>query len=213
MKNIVFTCSYLLLLAAELLRNESIPCQHAASNDKEAIIAELLCVENHNKTLVLQRNSYRGLLNRVRGQDGSDCLATRCINTGELSIEVTYTPANQIIDVRLGGGQIDYVRKSERATPLLSFNGIIGNVPRGVATYSCQDNPLSYLQLSNPKAEEITVTAIKLKLHYTDDSYKVVFEDTQERKLGNGGSIIFSQLDIIKNQAFRTAAEGSCQDT
>ena len=211
MKNTIVICAYLLLLATNFPRDEVIPCDPAPSNDKEAMITELLCIENYNKNLVLQRNGYGGLLRRINGQDGSDCLAIRCINTTELSIEVTYTPADKRIKVIWGGGGIDYVQQSGTAKKL-SFNGIIGSMPRDAIPTSCQDKNMSYLQLQNNSGQEITVNSIKLELRYHGNKYKVVFEDKETRQLTNGDSIEFKQSDILGNKAFITASEGSCLD-
>ncbi len=212
MKNTTVICIYLLSLAANLPRGDNVPCAPATSDDKEAVIAELLCIENYNKNLVLQRKGYDRLLRRVRGQDGSDCLAIRCIHPNDLSLELITEPPEKItIKVTSRGETTDHIKRSGEATPL-GFTGIIGSMPSGVTAYGCQNSSMSYLLLKNENAQAVKVTSIKLELRYADDTYKTIFEDTQEKLLTNGGSIKLSAREILTNTAFIKAAAGSCQD-
>ena len=211
MKNTTVICIYLLSLAANLPRGDNVPCAPATSDDKEAVIAELLCIENYNKNLVLQRKGYDRLLRRVRGQDGSDCLAIRCIHPYKLSLELITEPKNIYIKVTSRGETTDYIKRSGEATPL-DFTGIIGSMPRGVTAYGCQNSSMSYLRLVNKQVQKVKVTSIKLELRYADDTYKTIFEDTQEKLLTNGGSITLRAEKILTNTAFIKAAAGSCQD-
>ncbi len=210
MKNAVAVCSYLLLLAASAARDVHIPCPPATSADKDAVITELLCIENYNKNMVLQRNAYGALQRGISGQDGSDCLAIRCIHPSELLLKLTATEAVSMqVELRLGSH--DYVTTNEPAKPL-NFNGILGSMPKGVTADSCQRKPLSYLQLNNTGRSEVTITGIELKLHYSDDSYKVVFEDKQARAIAPSSSLKIYKQDILNNQAFIRATAGSCHD-
>lgn len=208
MKKAIFICNYLLLLAVSMPNDDAILCPPVTSDDKEAAITELLCIEDHNKNLVLQRSEYFDLLGSIRGQDGSDCLAIRCINEGELQLELTTNPENATLFANLGG-EVNESVESGQATPL-SFKGILGTMPKGAIPYACQSNTLSHLVLT--ANSNVTITSIKLKLHYTDDSYKVVFEDTQEEYLGAGDHLRIGKDDIITNEAFIKASAGSCQD-
>ena len=210
MKNIIIPCSCL-LLGAQQLGDPSHVCPPALSNDKEAVISELLCLENNNKTMVLQRNSYKRLLHNIRGQDGSDCLALRCINTGELSLELSTVPSQVYIKVMWGSNDSDYITSSEQAKAL-SFEGIIGAMPRGKVKDTCQEKSLSSFKLINAGTQAVTFKSIKLELRYTDNTHKTIFADTQSRTLKRGASVKISANDILNNQAFISAAVGSCQD-
>ena len=224
MKDTIVICSYLLLLAANQppgsaasqISDSSTPCSPAARDDKEALISELICIENHNKNLVSDHlDKYLGLLRSIRGQDGSDCLATRCIYPHELSLELhTSNPDEKVyIQVALrAASAIDHVKTNSEPATTLNFNGILGSMPRNIASDSCQSKWLSFLKLSNKNSSEVTITSIKLKLRYTDDSYKVVYESKKNIDLVKGGSHIITQNEIHDNPKFIDAKAGSCSD-
>lgn len=223
MKDTIVICSYLLLLAASQpsgsaasqTSDSNTRCEPTARDDKEALITELICIENRNKNLVLQLDKYVGLLRSIRGQDGSDCLATRCIYPHELSLELrTSKPDEKVyIEVALRVGVADHVKTNSEPATTLSFNGILGSMPRNIASDSCQSKQLSFLKLSNNTSSEVTITSIKLKLRLTDDSYKVVYEESKENiTLARGMKHRISPSDILKNQKFISAAAGSCSD-
>ena len=209
MKNTIILCSSLLSLAVSA---PTVPCPAAVSEDKEALLTELLCVEDHNKELVLERNAYESLLRSIKGQDGSDCLAMRCINGGELSIELLTAPEQVNFAIEFGNGKKHYVTSSNRAMPLLDFRGIIGPMPNGAFADSCQSNSMSYVRVINDTGQAVTLKSVKLVLHYTDDSYKTIFADTQQRSLPSGNSVSFSRDDLLNNQEFLNAKGGSCSD-
>lgn len=208
MKKAIFICTCLLLLGVSMPNDDAILCSPAVIDDKEAAITELLCIEDHNKNLVLQRNKYFDLLGSIRGQDGSDCLAIRCINQNELLLELTTIPENATLTANLGG-DVDNPVTSVQPSPL-KFKGILGKMPRGAIVDDCQSNYLSYLQLT--ASRDVTITSIKLKLHYTDDSYKVVFEDKTNKRISAGGRLVIRKDEILANKAFIQASAGSCQD-
>ena len=118
MKNTIILCSSLLSLAVSA---PTVPCPAAASEDKEALLTELLCVEDHNKELVLERNAYESLLRSIKGQDGSDCLAMRCINGGELSIELLTEPEQVNFTIEFGAGKKHYVTSSARGRAVVGL--------------------------------------------------------------------------------------------
>ena len=210
-KNTIILCSSLLSLAVS---TPTVPCPAAVSEDKEALLTELLCVEDHNKELVLERNAYESLLRSINGQDGSDCLAMRCINSGELSIELLTAPEQVNLAIEFGNGEKHYVTSArDRAVPLLDFRGIIGPMPQqGAFADSCQSNSMSYVRVINDTGHAVTLKSVKLVLHYTDDSYKTIFADTQQRRLPSGSSVSFSRDKLHKNQEFLKAKGGSCFD-
>lgn len=222
MKDIIVICSYLLLLAASQPSgsaasqppDSSTPCPPAPRADKEALINELICIENHNKIRTLELDKYNGLSDRINGRDGSDCLAIRCINSYELSLKLhTSNPSEEAkIEVSLrSDNAIDIVTTNSEPAKPLRFNGILGSMPKGVVADSCQGKQLSYLKLSNP-SNEVTITSVELKLRLTDDSYKVVYKSEKNIILARNGTHTIYKTDILDNKAFIDAKAGSCSD-
>lgn len=221
-KNIVISCS-LLLYGINLRADDPPPCAPAApapaaaglnqavADSKAALITELLCVENFNKELILKLRRYEKLQRAIRGQDGSDCLAMRCITKGELYVEVIGTPADVWLQAKFGGGQSDNIKVGEATA--VDFNGIIGTA-NTLLTDPCHDttNSMSYLEISNTSGKAVTLSSIKMELRFTNDSYKVIFEDDSEIELLTNKSFTINKSSILDNQAFITAAVGSCHD-
>lgn len=223
MKDIIVICSYLLLLAASQPPGsaasqppDSSTCRPSEPRaDKEALIDELICIENHNKIRTLELDKYNGLSDRINGRDGSDCLATRCINSHELSLKLHTSNPDERVEIGVSlrpDGVIDSVTTNSEPAKPLRFIGILGSMPKGVVADSCQSKRLSYLQLHNNSSGKVTITSVELKLRLTDDSYKVVYESEGHISLTSGGEHKINKKDILNNKAFIRAKAGSCSD-
>ena len=200
----------LLLYSLNSIAADRAPCTSAVDGNKRALIDALVCVEDYNKRLILQRNSYESLLRVLRGQDGSDCLAIRCINDHELSIEVSTTTPSTLA-VEFGDGMETIVTSGKAVT--VRFHGIIGNMPDALTDF-CHSNSMSYLQLRNDSNQAVTISSIKLTLRAPDSSEKDIFvvSENLNKELDPNKSFQIAKNDIMANKAFTIAAAGSCHD-
>ncbi len=215
MRNSVILCIHFLSSAANSApAGGDVPCALAAPENKDAVITELLCVEDHNKRMVLERNNYESLRRAINGQDGSDCLAIRCINPGELSIELHTKPEAVDFTVEFGDGQKHYVTSAgAQPIPLEAWRGIIAPVPRSIPyPDSCQRNSMSYIDITNDGRQAVALATVKLVLRFTDGLSKTIFADTQTRTLEPDRSVVFQRQQLLDNAAFQRAKEGSCFD-
>ena len=188
-------------------------CPPASADDKQALIAELLCVENHNKELILRRNQYDSLLRIIRQQDGSDCLGIRCINANELSIKVDTNPEKTQLKVDFGDGNTTTLTGGQSTAT--DFTGIIGTMPNDTLTDTCHStsNSMSFIKVISNQGKKVTITSIELKLRYPNDTYKTVFfTDELNTTLSRNEDLRITKDDILSNPAFLTASAGSCHD-
>ena len=206
-KSIILYASILSNIAA--VQQPVSPCSLAPAGDKQALIAALVCLENHNKELILRLEQYDSLLRIIRGEDGSDCLANRCINDYELSIKVVTAPARAQLKVEFGDGTPTIVTGGEFTS--VKFTGTIGTLADDLLVDQCHrtGNSMSYVRVSNNSTKTATIESVELKLRYPNDTYKTVFFAD---KLSATNSLTISKDSILSNQAFSTAAAGSCHD-
>ena len=188
------------------------PCPPAPAGNKQALIAELVCLENHNKELILRRNQYDSLLRIIRKQDGSDCLGIRCINEGELSIKVVTDPEKTALLVEFGDG--DKTRVTGGSFKDVDFSGTISTMANDSLTDVCHSKSMSYVKIINDSNNKVTIESVELRLRYPNDTYKTVFlDDNLDDKLnGLSSSLIINKESILSNPTFTTASAGSCHD-
>ena len=209
-KSIILYTSMLVNIAATQQQYVG-PCPLAPAHDKQALIAELLCIENHNKKLSLRRNQYDSLLSIIRGEDGSDCLGIRCINTNELFIKVDTNPERARLKVEFGDGTNTQLVGGE-STPA-DFTGTIDTMT-DAPTYGCHSNSMSYVRVINNSRSSVTIKSVELKVLYPNDTYKTVFYDDKLNEVlpSNNDDFTITKNNILSNQAYLTAAAGSCHD-
>lgn len=212
-KSIILYSSMLINIAATQQQFVG-PCPPAPANDKQALIAELVCLENHNKELFLKRNQYDSLMKIIRGEDGSDCLGIRCINANELSIKVVTDPEGAQLNVEFGDGRMTGVVGGQ-LTPV-NFTGIIDSMANTPLTDECHrtGNSMSYVRMTNNSWSAVTITNVELKLRYPNNTYKTVFADDKLDQTLSSRNDDFTIVkdSILSNQAYLTAAAGSCHD-
>ena len=214
MKKLIILYTSMLINIAAAQQQFVGPCPPAPAKDKQALIAELVCLENYNKELILQRNQYDSLLRIIRGKDGSDCLGIRCINTNELSIKVVTNPEGARLQVEFGrstktpivGGQFTPVK----------FTGIIGTMANDVLTDECHrmGRSMSHVRVINAYNQgAVAITSVELRLLYPNNTYKTVFTDANLNvSLPFNDNFTIVKDSILSNQAYLTAAAGSCHD-